>query len=67
MGRDVSSGFVVFKVKDVGTSDVRKGLAAQGIVATTTPYYPPLPRLAPCVLNTEEEIDHTIEAVRQIA
>ena len=66
--RDVrlSSGLVAFEVAGHTPEDVVKRLAARRIVASTTPYRTPYVRLAGSLLNTPEEVDAAVRAVREL-
>ena len=50
----------------LGPRAVVERLRARGIVATTTPYATSYARLAPGLLNTPEEVEATLAAVRAL-
>jgi selenocysteine lyase/cysteine desulfurase len=63
----LSSGLVAFEVSGHTPGDVVKRLAARRIVASTSPYAPSYVRLAGSLMNTPEEVDAAVQAVREIA
>ena len=66
--RDVrlSSGLVAFEVAGRRPDDVVQRLAARRIIASTSPYRPSHVRLAGSLLNTPEEVDAAVRAVREL-
>ena len=66
--RDVrlSSGLVAFEVAGRTPKDVVQRLGARRIVASTSPYKPSYVRLAGSLLNTPEEVDTVVRAVREL-
>jgi isopenicillin-N epimerase len=60
----LSAGIVVFSVDRLSPGAVVAALARRRIVATTTPYSPSHPRLAPGLLNTPGEVDRVLAAIR---
>ena len=60
---DLSAGLVAFEVEGIAPADVVKRLAEKRIVASTSPYRVTYARLAPSLVNTEEEVDRVIAAV----
>jgi selenocysteine lyase/cysteine desulfurase len=67
MSDELSSSIIVFQVAGKTSEEVERALHARGIIATITPRQPNYPRLAPGILNTPEEMERTIEAVRALA
>ena len=63
----LSSGLVAFEVAGHTPEDVVKRLRARRIIASTSPYKPSYARLAGSLLNTPEEVDAAVRAVREIA
>jgi isopenicillin-N epimerase len=63
----LSAGLVCFEVRGLGQQEVVDRLLRRGIVATVSPYSPPLARVAPSVLNTPAEVDRALRAVRALA
>ena len=57
----------MFDVAGVEPGKVVDRLARRGISATTTPYDLSHARLAPGLLNTPEEVDQVLRAVRALA
>jgi isopenicillin-N epimerase len=62
----VSSGLVTFDVAGRTPEDVVHRLAARRIIASTTPYKTPYVRLAGSLLNTPDEVDMVVRAVREL-
>lgn len=67
MDPGLSSGIISFDVNGMSAQAVVNRLAGRNIVASVTPYDTPHARLSPGVLNTPEEIDETLAAVRDLA
>jgi selenocysteine lyase/cysteine desulfurase len=63
----LSAGLVAFEVAGVSPGDVVKKLLARHIVASTSPYKVSYARLAPSLVNTPQEVDRALAAVREIA
>jgi selenocysteine lyase/cysteine desulfurase len=63
----VSAGLVCFEVAGLAPRAVVARLRDRGIVATVTPYATQYARLAPGLLNTHEEVDAALAAVRTLA
>ena len=62
----LSAGLVVFEVAGRTPEDVVKRLGARRIIASTSPYKPSYARLAGSLLNTPEEVDTAVRAVREL-
>jgi isopenicillin-N epimerase len=62
----LSAGLVAFEVAGHTTEDVVHRLAARRIIASASPYKPTYPRLAGSLLNTPEEVDLAVRAVREL-
>ena len=65
--RELSAGLVAFEVGGVSNEDVVKRLLERRIVASTAPYRQNFARLAPSLVNTPQEVDAALSAVRAIA
>jgi selenocysteine lyase/cysteine desulfurase len=63
----LASGIICFEVAGMKPDAVTASLLAKGIIGSTTPYVPPYARLTPSVVNTPEEIDRALGAVRGLA
>lgn len=63
----LSAGLCCFEVEGKPPSQVVAALLAKKIVASTSPYAVTYARLAAGVMNTPEEIDRALSAVREIA
>lgn len=64
---EFSAGVVTFEVEGVPTNEVISQLLARRIVASGSPYANSQPRLAASLVNTHEEVEAAISAVREIA
>jgi isopenicillin-N epimerase len=67
MDESLSAGLVCFEVAGLRTQQVVDRLHARNIIATSTPYSPSYPRLAPGLLTNEDQVDAVLGAVRAIA
>jgi selenocysteine lyase/cysteine desulfurase len=63
----LSAGVICFEVKGVPPADVVKRLLEKRIIASTSPYRVTYVRLAPSLINDEQEVETAIRAVRDIA
>lgn len=64
---DLSAGLVAFEVAGMKPADVVKHLLAKRIIASTSPYAITYARLAPSLVNTPQEVEHAVRAVREIS
>ncbi|HVR81735.1 MAG TPA: aminotransferase class V-fold PLP-dependent enzyme [Luteimonas sp.] len=64
---DLSAGLVAFEVAGLKPADVVKQLLAKRIIASTSPYAITYARLAPSLVNTPEQVDSAVRAVREIS
>jgi isopenicillin-N epimerase len=64
---NLSAGMVCFDVKGTKPEQVVKHLLDQRIVASTTPYRVSYARLACSVVNTPQEVDAALRAIRDMA
>jgi selenocysteine lyase/cysteine desulfurase len=64
---NLSAGMVCFDVKGMKPEQVVKRLLDQRIVASTTPYRVSYARLACSVVNTPQEVDTALRAIRSMA
>ena len=67
MSADLSAGLVAFEVDGLAPEDVVKRLLAKRVIASTSPYAITYARLAPSLVNTPEEVDRAVRAVREIS
>ncbi len=67
MCAESSAGLVSFEVEGVAPADVVKQLLARNIVASTSPYVVTYARLAPSLVNTSDEVERAVRAVREIS
>ena len=63
----LSAGLVCFEVRGADPEAFVGRLRARGIVATVTPYSPPLVRVAPSILNTPAEVQSALARIRELA
>lgn len=64
---ELSAGLVSFEVDGMKPADVVKRLLAKNIVASTSPYAITYARLAPSLVNTPEQVERAVRAVREIS
>ncbi len=63
----LSAGIVSFEVDGKAPADVVKALLERKVIASTSPYAVQYVRLAPSLVNTPEEVDQAVAAVRAVA
>jgi isopenicillin-N epimerase len=63
---NLSAGMVCFDAKGMKPAQVVKRLLDQRIVASTTPYRVTYPRVACSVVNTPQEVDTVLRAIRNL-
>ena len=63
----LSAGMACFDVKGMKPEAVVERLLSQRIVASTTPYRVSYARLACNIVNTPQEIETTLRAIRELA
>lgn len=63
----LSAGIVCFEIAGHDAEEVGKKLVTRKIVAGASPYLPSYARFSPGVMNTPEEVDAAVRAVREIA
>ncbi len=66
MSASLSAGIVCFEAEGLSADDVVKRLFARKIVASETPYAASYARLTPGLLNTPEEVDRVVAAIKAI-
>jgi selenocysteine lyase/cysteine desulfurase len=64
---ELSAGLVAFEIDGVAPAEVVGRLLEKGIVASTSPYAITYARLAPSLVNTSDQVDAAVAAVRDIA
>jgi selenocysteine lyase/cysteine desulfurase len=67
MSGELSAGLVAFEVAGMKPDAVVKRLLERRIIASTSPYAITYARLAPSLVNTEDEVDRAAQAVHAIA
>ena len=67
MSGDLSAGLVAFEVAGMAPAEVVSQLLARGIIASTSPYAVSYARLAPSLVNTPEEVERAVRAVREVS
>ena len=63
----VSSGIVCFEVDGMKPDAVVDKLQAAKIIASVTPYRPPLARIAASLVSSHEDVDAALRAIRALA
>lgn len=63
MGPELSAGIIAFDVRGLTADEVVQALHQRGILASSSPYRVSHARLAPSILNDEDEVDRSVEAV----
>lgn len=66
MDEGLSAGIVCFDVEGMRPHSVVRRLRDRRIIATVTPYARMHARLTPSILNTAQEIERALEAVRAV-
>lgn len=66
MSEDLSAGLVCFDVDGMSAQSVVNRLRQRRIVATVTPYADSYARVAPSILNSPEEIETVLSAIRAL-
>jgi selenocysteine lyase/cysteine desulfurase len=64
---NVSSGIVCFAVAGMKPETVVEKLLAAKVIASVTPYRPPLARIAPSLVCSHEDVDAALRAIRALA
>ncbi len=64
LSQDMSAGIVCFEVAGQKPEETVARLRDRGVVGSVTPYATRYARLAPSLLNSEKEVDKTLEVVR---
>ncbi|MDQ3057001.1 MAG: aminotransferase class V-fold PLP-dependent enzyme [Pseudomonadota bacterium] len=64
---ELSAGLVAFEVEGIKPAEVVKQLLAKRIIASTSPYAITYARLAPSLVNTPQEVELAVRAVREIS
>jgi isopenicillin-N epimerase len=64
---DLSAGIVAFEVRGMSSKDARKALLERRILATVAPYQSALLRFTPGIINTPEDVEAGLAAVRALA
>ncbi|GAB3271786.1 aminotransferase class V-fold PLP-dependent enzyme [Parahaliea aestuarii] len=67
MSPDLSSGLVCFDVEGMHADTVVKRLHDKGIIMSSTPYREVYSRFAPSLLNSEQDIEQALAAIRELA
>ncbi len=66
MSSSLSSGIICFDVKGYTADQVVSKLMQKGIIASSSPYKIIHARLAPSLINNEDEINKALEAVKEL-
>jgi selenocysteine lyase/cysteine desulfurase len=62
----LSAGIACFDVRGLAPPEVVARLRARRIIATVSPYVPSYARISPSILNTPEEVEMALDALRSI-
>ena len=63
----LSAGINCFKVGSTDAEKIVKRFHEKGVIASSSPYRISYPRLTPCVINTEEEVNQSLNILEDIA
>ncbi|TVQ08229.1 MAG: aminotransferase class V-fold PLP-dependent enzyme [Balneolaceae bacterium] len=63
---ELSSGITCFRVDGMEAGEVVERLHRKHIIASASPYRISYPRLTPCIINTEEEVEASLRAVAEL-
>jgi selenocysteine lyase/cysteine desulfurase len=63
---ELSSGITCFRVDGMEAGEVVERLHRKNIIASGSPYRISYPRLTPCIINTEEEVEASLRAVAEL-
>ncbi|MFT7036348.1 MAG: selenocysteine lyase/cysteine desulfurase [Cyclobacteriaceae bacterium] len=63
---ELSAGINCFRVKGLTADEVVKKFHEKGVIASASPYQDSVPRLTPCVINTEEEVVKSLKVLNEI-
>jgi selenocysteine lyase/cysteine desulfurase len=66
MAPELSAGIIAFEIDGVGPDEYVERLHEQGIIGSSSPYRVSYPRLAPSLLNDEDDVDRSVRAVAQL-
>ncbi|MBX3327426.1 MAG: aminotransferase class V-fold PLP-dependent enzyme [Nitrospira sp.] len=66
MSQELSAGIVCFEVAGMSARQVVEKLRHRNIVGSVTPYATKYARLAPSLLNSTEEIETTLRAIKEL-
>ena len=66
MSQDLSAGIVCFEVAGMAPRQVVEKLRQRNIVGSVTPYATKYVRLAPSLINSPNEIETTLEEIRNL-
>lgn len=66
IGSDLSAGINCFEVDGMAPSEVAKRLMSKGVIGSTTPYREVYARLSPSLLNSEDDVERSLSALREI-
>src|SRR6185503_16810321 len=67
MAVELSSGITCFEIAGLPPQQIVDGLLAKKIVASESPYATSYARLTPGLLNSPEEVDQAVAAVKALA
>jgi isopenicillin-N epimerase len=66
MSDDLAAGIVAFEIRGMKSQDAMERLREQRIIATVAPYPSALLRFTPGIINTPDEVEQGLAAVRTL-
>lgn len=66
LSQDLSAGIICFEVEGLSARQVVKQLRQRGIIGSVTPYATQYARLAPSLINSTEEVETVVKAIRNL-
>ena len=67
MDPTLSAGINCFIVGKLSAGEVVQRMHTKHVIASASPYLVSYPRLTPCVINTEDEVDQSLEALKEVS
>ena len=64
---ELSSGLIAYEIDGMKPRDTIMQLFARGVVSADSPYHQSYARLAPSLLNSEQDIETTVGHIEQLA
>ncbi|MFL6213337.1 MAG: aminotransferase class V-fold PLP-dependent enzyme [Blastocatellia bacterium] len=67
MSDELSAGITAFEVRGISSKEAKESLQKKGIVATVAPYPTAYLRFTPGIINTPDEVEAGLAAIRELA